>query len=107
MIVRMAHWNCREEFRGEDVKLFNEGAVPIMRGKAGFVQAFLLAEEGTGKRIALTVWTDREKYEAFACSPELDEITNMFAHMYYNDRRPEAAEFAVRGCGFCKSMFKL
>ena len=96
MHVRMAHWNCRPEFWGEDRKLFSEGAVPIMQRHEGFRQAMLLAPEGSDQRIAFTVWSDKQAYLQFADSQDLQRITAMFAHMYCDGKRPSPMDFDVR-----------
>lgn len=99
MFVRMSYWNCRKESWGEDSKLFESGAVPIMRNHDGFVRAMLLATPGQSQRIAFTVWTDRAAYQNFVESPDLDEITRMFAHMYVEGALPESVEYEVRAQG--------
>lgn len=99
MLVRMARWKCRPEFWGEDIELFEGGAVPIMRGHDGFVRAMLLGVPGQPDRIAYTVWRDRHAYEAFCASPDLAEITDMFARMYVDDLPPVAEDYEVRAEG--------
>ena len=99
MFVRMAYWNCRQECWGEDIELFESGAVPIMQGHDGFVRAMLLATPDADQRIAFTVWRDRAAYEAFVASPDLEKITQMFEHMYVDDDRPEPVEYAIRAQG--------
>lgn len=99
MYVRMAYWNCRKECWGEDIKLFETGAVPIMQGHDGFVRAMLLATPDATQRIAFTVWRDPAAYEAFVASPDLEKITVMFEHMYVEGDRPEPVEYNVRAQG--------
>ncbi len=86
--VRMAHWSCSPEYWGQDVDLFENGAVPIMRGHAGFVRAMLLGETNAERRIALTVWTSPGAYQSFVDSPDLEKITTMFSHMYVEGKHP-------------------
>ena len=99
MIVRLAHWKCRPSCWGEDQTLFREGAVPIMERHEGFLEAMLLAKEGSTARIALTVWSGEEAYRKFAEGPDLKRITAMFAHMYCDGALPEPAEYEVRAHG--------
>ena len=99
MYVRMAYWNCREEFWGEDSELFESGAVPIMQAHAGFVRAMLLATPNETQRIAFTVWQNPEAYQKFVASPDLDKITEMFAHMYVKGTLPDPVEYNVRAQG--------
>ncbi|MGI9501081.1 MAG: antibiotic biosynthesis monooxygenase [Geminicoccaceae bacterium] len=99
MFARMAYWNCKQDCWGEDMKLFEQGAVPIMRGHEGFVRAMLLGTPGETRRIAFTVWRDRDAYAAFVASSDLEKITRMFAHMYVEGDRPEPVEYEVRAEG--------
>lgn len=100
MYVRMAYWNCDADHWGADTQLFEGRAVPIMRNHQGFVRAMLLGEENEPGRIALTVWSDRESYRGFAASPDLEDITAMFAHMYVDGRTPDPIlEYVVRAQG--------
>ena len=99
MYVRMAYWKCRAECWGEDKRLFETAAVPIMREHAGFVQAMLLGTPADPQRIAFTVWTDRARYEEFAASPDLGRITDIFSHMYLPGGRPDPIEYEVRAQG--------
>ena len=96
MHVRMAHWDCHPDYWGDDRKLFCAGAVPIMRRHEGFVEAMLLATEGSTRRVALTIWVDKETYQQFASSPDLEKITAMFEHMYCDGIRPSPTDFDVR-----------
>ncbi|MCR9135697.1 MAG: hypothetical protein NXI27_06875 [Alphaproteobacteria bacterium] len=70
-----------------------------MQKHSGFVRAMLLATPGETQRIAFTVWTDRGAYERFVESPDLDQITQMFAHMYVEGALPEPVEYEVRAQG--------
>lgn len=99
MIVRMAHWNCRQDCWGEDCELFDVGAVPIMQRHDGFIRAMLLGPPGETARIAFTVWSDPAAYRQFTESPDLAKITGMFAHMYVDGAPPRAQEFVVRAQG--------
>lgn len=99
MYVRMSYWDCAPEFWGEDRKLFETGAVPIMQGHRGFVRAMLLATVGETRRIAFTMWENPEDYARFVASPDLEKITQMFAHMYVDGARPEPVEYEVRAQG--------
>ncbi|WP_282604348.1 hypothetical protein [Pelagibius sp. Alg239-R121] len=96
MFVRMAYWNCKKDSWGEDSELFESDAVPIMQGHSGFVRAMLLATPGEVQRIAFTVWRDKAAYLTFVASPDLERITQMFAHMYVEGDRPEPVEYEVR-----------
>ena len=100
MFVRMSYWSCKPENWGEDRELFAKGAVPIMQGHEGFVQAMLLAEMGNEQRIAFTVWDSPAAYQKFVESPDLERITKMFAHMYVGGQRPgPVKEYDVRAHG--------
>lgn len=100
MYVRMAYWSCKPENWGEDARLFENGAVPIMQRHKGFVRGMLLGEPEAAQRIAFTVWTDPDAYKAFVDSPDLEKITVMFAHMYVEDQRPgPIREYTVRAQG--------
>ena len=55
MFVRMSHWKCKKEFWTEDFKLFNNGAVPIMKNHNGFIKAMLLGGKDSSERIAF-IW---------------------------------------------------
>ena len=103
MIARLAYWDCKEEFWGRDVELFESGAVPIMRSHSGFQEAKLLGEVGETRRIALTFWTDKESYDRFVESADLPRITEMFAEMYCEGTLPAPIEFEVRAQGFRRS----
>ena len=99
MLVRMAYWNCRQECWGEDSSLFRSGAVPIMQGHEGFIQAMLLATPDAEQRIAFTVWNSPESYQNFVQSPDLEKITKMFAHMYIEGNLPDPVEYNIRAHG--------
>lgn len=99
MYVRMSYWNCAPAFWGEDKTLFETGAVPIMQKHPGFVRAMLLATVGETQRIAFTMWENPEDYGRFVESPDLEKITQMFAHMYVEGARPEPVEYEVRAQG--------
>ena len=100
MYARVSHWSCDPEHWGADVDLFENGAVPIMRGHRGFVRAMLLGEENAEGRIAFTVWEDPRAYREFVESPDLERITAMFAHMYVDGKRPgPVCEYVVRAHG--------
>ena len=99
MFVRMSYWNCKKECWGEDSGLFASGAVPIMQGHGGFVRAMLLATSDSIQRIAFTVWTDPQSYQDFVLSPDLEKITQMFAHMYVVGDLPAPVEYEVRAHG--------
>ncbi len=99
MYVRMAHWKCKAEYWGEDSKLFEAGAVPMMREHAGFVRAMLLGAPSGPQRIAFTVWADRASYDDFVASPDLGRIIDMFSHMYLSDGSPDPVEYEVRAQG--------
>lgn len=103
MYARMSYWSCKPESWGDDAKLFEAAAVPIMRRHKGFVRAMLLGEEGGTGRIAFTVWTDSEAYNAFVRSPDLEKITVLFEHMYVDGKRPAPVkEYEVRAHGEAK-----
>ena len=59
MFVRMSYWKCLPSYWGEDIKLFETGAVKIMQRHDGFVRAMLLAIPGQTQRIAFTTQIDR------------------------------------------------
>ncbi len=99
MFVRMAYWNCRPECWGEDRELFESFAVPTMTGHDGFVRAMLLATPNEAQRIAFTLWTDRAAYDRFVASPDLQKITDKFAHMYIEGAVPDPVEYEVRAHG--------
>ena len=100
MYVRMSYWSCKPENWGEDRELFENGAVPIMRGHQGFVRAMLLGEKNAEQRIAFTMWESPEVYQKFVESPDLEKITKMFAHMYVDGKRPgPVCEYDVRAQG--------
>ena len=99
MYVRMSYWKCRPECWGEDAELFESGAVPIMQTHAGFVRAMLLGTPRDPQRIAFTVWADREGYDAFVGSPDLQHIIEMFEHMYLPGGNPDPVEYDVRAQG--------
>ena len=103
MIARLAYWNCKEEFWGRDIELFESGALPIMRSHEGFLEAKLLGQVGETSRIALTFWSDGEAYSRFVESDDLRRITEMFAEMYCEGGTPAAREFEVRAQGVSES----
>ena len=97
MYARLAYWSCDPDYRNADAELFENSAVPIMRGHRGFVRAMLLSEEEGAGRIAFTLWEDRSSYREFVESPDLETITAMFAHMYVDGKRPgPIREYEVR-----------
>jgi len=91
----MAFWNCKKECWGEDARIFESEAVPIMRRHDGFVRAMLLGVPGATRRIAFTVWRDRDAYDAFLAGRDLERITRMFEHMYVAGGRPDPVEYEV------------
>ena len=100
MYARLSYWSCDPVYRNADAELFENTAVPIMRGHRGFVRAMLLSEEAGEGRIAFTVWEDRKAYREFVESPDLEKITAMFAHMYVDGKRPgPICEYVVRAQG--------
>lgn len=99
MYVRMASWECKAEHWGEDSRLFDAVAVPIMRGHDGFVQAMLLGAPSGPQRVAFTVWTDRACHDRFAASPDLARIIDAFSHMYAPGGAPDPVGYEVRAEG--------
>ena len=95
MLVRMARWECRPEVREEAAALFENGALPILARQPGARSAMLLAEPGSTRRIALTVWEDETSYRRFVESEAMREITEMFAPMYVDGALPVGSEFEV------------
>ena len=95
MLVRMARWECRPEAREEAAALFENGALPILARQPGSRGAMLLAEPGTTRRIAFTVWDDEASYRRFVESDAMREITEMFAPMYVDGALPVGSEYDV------------
>ena len=95
MLVRMARWECRPEVREQAAELFENGALPILARQPGARGAMLLAEPGTGGRIAFTLWDDEASYRQFVGSDAMRRITEMFAPMYVDGALPVGAEFEV------------
>ena len=98
MLVRMARWECRPEAREQAAELFENVALPILARQTGARGAMLLAEPGTTRRIAFTVWDDEESYRQFVESDAMREITERFAPMYVNGVLPVGSEFQVVRC---------
>ena len=96
MYVRMAYWKCRAEHWGEDSRLLEKDAFPIMRGHSGFVRSMLLGTPGGPQRVTFTIWANRVSYDRFMDSPDLDRITDMFSHMYLPGGHPDPVEYEVR-----------
>ena len=82
MLVRMAKWECKPEAGETAAELFENAALPILERQHGARGAMLLAEPGTTRRIAFTVWEDEASYRRFVESDAMREITEMFAPMY-------------------------
>ena len=99
MIARLAYWECGREHWGEDQRLFEGRAVPIMRGQPGFVEAKLLGEKDGIRRIAFTVWEGEAQYAEFLASDAFAEITEMFAPMYVDGSLPKGESYEVRAKG--------
>ena len=99
MLVRMARWECRPEAAEQAADLFENGALPILERQPGARGAMLLAEPGTTRRIAFTVWADEESYRRFVESDAMRAITEMFAPMYVDGALPAGMEFDVVRCG--------
>lgn len=95
MLVRMARWECRPEVREEAAALFENGALPILARQPGSRGAMLLAEPGSSRRIAFTVWDDEASYRRFVASDAMREITEMFAPMYVDGALPVGSEYDV------------
>lgn len=95
MLVRMARWECRPEVREEAAALFENGALPILARQPGSRGAMLLAEPGSTRRIAFTVWDDEASYRRFVESDAMHEITEMFAPMYVDGALPVGSEYDV------------
>lgn len=95
MLVRMARWECRPEVREEAAVLFENGALPILARQPGSRGAMLLAEPGSNRRIAFTVWDDESSYRRFVESDAMREITEMFAPMYVDGALPVGSEYDV------------
>lgn len=95
MLVRMARWECRPEFREDAAALFENGALPILSRQPGARGAMLLADPGGTGRIAFTVWDDEASYRRFVESDAMREITGMFARMYVDGALPVGSEFDV------------
>ena len=104
MLVRMARWECRPELREEAAALFENGALPILARQPGSRGAMLLAEPGSTRRIAFTVWDDEASYRRFVESDAMREITEMFAPMYVDGALPVGLEYeVVRWGGFARA----
>ena len=95
MLVRMARWECRPEVRDEAAALFENRALPILARQPGSRGAMLLAEPGSTRRIAFTVWDDEASYRRFVESEAMREITEMFAPMYVDGALPVGSEYDV------------
>ena len=76
MFVRMSHWKCKKEFWTEDFKLFNNGAVPIMKNHNGFIKAMLLGGKDSSERIAFTQWDNEQSYNSFSNHKDLKKLHN-------------------------------
>ncbi|MFL2801719.1 MAG: hypothetical protein ACJ0DD_03030 [Paracoccaceae bacterium] len=87
MFVRMSYWKCKKEFWTEDFKLFNNGAVPIMKNHNGFIKAMLLGGKDSSERIAFTQWDNEQSYNSFSNHEDLKKIIKMFDHMYEKKRK--------------------
>lgn len=96
MIVRLALWKCKQAQWGNDKKLFESSAVPLMQLHPGFIQAKLLGKKNDIERIAFTVWEDESSYEAFLASDAFRDITEMFAPMYVDGSLPQGQTYEVR-----------
>ena len=96
MIVRLAFWACKQAQWGNDKKLFESSAVPLMQAHPGFIQAKLLGKKKDTERIAFTVWEDEASYEAFLASDAFRDITEMFAPMYVDGSLPQGQTYEVR-----------
>lgn len=96
MIVRLAFWACNRAQWGNDKKLFESSAVPLMQAHPGFIQAKLLGKKNDTDRIAFTVWENETAYEAFLASDAFRDITEMFASMYVDDSLPQGQTYEVR-----------
>ena len=99
MLVRMARWECRPEAAEAAAELLENGALPILARQRGARGAMRLAEPGTSRRIAFTVWEDEASYRRFVESEAMREITEMFAPMYVDGALPFGTEFDVVRCG--------
>ena len=99
MLVRMAKWECRPEAGETAAELFENAALPILARQPGARGAMLLAEPGTTRRIAFTVWEDEASCRRFVESDAMREITEMFAPMYVDGALPVGMEFDVVRCG--------
>ena len=96
MIVRLAFWACKQAQWGNDKKLFESSAVPLMQAHAGSIPAKLRGERNDTDRIAFTVWENETAYEAFLASDAFRDITEMFASMYVDDSLPQGQTYEVR-----------
>ena len=99
MLVRLAKWECKPEAGEKAAELFENAALPILARQHGARGAMLLAEPGTTRRIAFTVWEDAASYRRFVESDAMREITEMFAPMYVEGALPAGMEFDVVRCG--------
>ena len=95
MLVRMARWECRPEVHEHAAELIESGALPILARQPGASGAMLLAEPGTSRRIAFTLWEDETSNRRLVASFTMREITEMFAPMYVDGAPPVGAEFEV------------
>jgi heme-degrading monooxygenase HmoA len=74
MYARMTTLSFRIEKYDEGIRIFDTSVVPAARAQEGFRAAYLLADRGTGRCVALTFWDN----EAAATANE--------ANLYYQEQ---------------------
>ena len=95
MLVRMSHWVTKPGMDETSKQLWEDRVRAIWHAQPGLIQAHLLAEPGSDRRMTFSVWRTAEDYEAFRTGPDLQEIAAAYDEVYAEGRRPTPIEWDV------------
>jgi heme-degrading monooxygenase HmoA len=95
MLVRMSHWVTKPGLDTESRRIWAERVGAIWAGQPGLVQAHLLADPASDRRMTFSVWRSQEDYDAFRQSDALREVAEAYDEIYADGVRPSPVEWQV------------
>jgi heme-degrading monooxygenase HmoA len=95
MLIRMSHWVTKPGMDEESRRLWEERVRAIWRAQPGLIQAHLLAEDGSDRRMTFSVWRTQADYDAFRASDALREVAAAYDAIYTEDGRPAPVDWRV------------
>jgi heme-degrading monooxygenase HmoA len=96
MIIRMSMWSAQPGTDDESQRLWRELVGPIWYRQPGLIQAHILRDRTSQRRMTFSVWSSAEAYETFLQGEDLRTVATAYDHIYLSaEHRPEAVEWDV------------